>query len=157
MTLLRRAPDILSQGELRYWIHQFLHNPELGWSHCKLAFARYLEIDLPGLRSKIRRGRTQAWFRGGEQRRFSVRLRRALSGVVVPHQVVTPSGRRKWEARMAHDPKPLRPRGRMRFNFSTQRVEWVPPVTADFACTLPAFADALGRFLSEPNGLDVPP
>lgn len=90
----------MSQGELRYWIDQFLRNPDLGWSHCKRAFARYLEIDLPGLRSKIRVTRTQAWFRGGEQPRFSVRIRRALAGLVVPRRVRTPrgngSGRRRW-------------------------------------------------------------
>jgi hypothetical protein len=52
----------MSRDELRHWIHELLYNPTFGWSHCKLAFARFLGIDLHGLKSEIRQGRMQARF-----------------------------------------------------------------------------------------------
>jgi hypothetical protein len=70
-----RALDVMSQDELRYWIKAFLYNPNLGWSHSKLAFARYLGIDLSGLRSKLREGATRAWIYPSEQSRFSRKIR----------------------------------------------------------------------------------
>lgn len=50
---------------------------------------------------------------------------------------------------MADDPKPLSQPGRMRFNFATQRVDFVPPTAPDFTCSLPSFGKALGRFLND--------
>jgi hypothetical protein len=142
---------VLSQSELRYWIDQFLHNPAMGWSHCKLCFARYLEIDLSGLRSKIRQGRTQAWFRGGEQLRFSARIRRALSGQVAPQRIRAKSGQWKWQAMMADDPKPIRQPGRFRYDFSSRRLEFVPPTIASSEPTLPSFRTAFELFFRPPE------
>src|SRR5215472_1503033 len=97
----RSAADVLSADELRYWIDQFRRNPDLGWSHCRLALARFLGIDPPGLRSKIRHGRTQAWIYPGEQIRFTRQIRRLLAGEVIPRQMRAPSGQLRWEAVIA--------------------------------------------------------
>jgi hypothetical protein len=64
----------MSQAELRHWIHQFLYNPAFGWSHCKLAFARFLGIDLHGLKSKIRPGRPGLCFAAGSRSGSAGRL-----------------------------------------------------------------------------------
>jgi hypothetical protein len=155
-TLPKARPDTMTEAELRYWIEQFLYNPELGWSRCKHAFARYLGTDLSGLKSKIRTTRTQAWFVGGEPRRFSARIRRALAGIVVPVRTRTPAGRWRWDATMTDNPvPPLQPR-RMRFNLKTRRLELVPPTRPDFDPWLPSFGKGLARFLGRDRAIDGP-
>ena len=116
-----RPPDAMSQDELRYWICEFLYNPALGWSHSKLAFARCLGIDLHGLKSKIREGRTQAWFRGGEQTRFTGQIHRLLAGEIVPKQMRAPSGQMRWEAILADHPQPIRRQGPLRLRVDLAR------------------------------------
>jgi hypothetical protein len=135
----------MSQDELRHYIHEFLYNPAFGWSDSKLALARYLGIDLPGLRSKIRQGRTQARFVGGEQFRFTRLTRRLLAGEVVPKQMRAPSGQMRWETVIADHPQPIRLPARLRYNLTTGRIEYVPPVAPSCVPTLPSF-----RHVSEP-------
>jgi hypothetical protein len=85
----------MSQDELRHWIRRFLYDPAVGWSHCKLAFARFLGIDLHGLKSKIRQRRIHARFCGGEQIRFSRQIRGLLAGERIPTQMRTQVTRRR--------------------------------------------------------------
>jgi hypothetical protein len=122
----------MGQAELRHWIHEFLHNPVLGWSLSKLAFARFLGIDLHGLKSKVRHRPTQAWFRGAEQFRFTRQIRRLLAGQVVPRQIRAQSGQLKWEAVPADHPRPLRLPRRWRYNLASGRIEFVPPLVPSY-------------------------
>jgi hypothetical protein len=154
----RRPASVMSQDELRYWIREFLYNPIYGWSHCKGAFARCLAIDLHGLKSKIRQGRTQAWFRGGEQFRFSRQIRLLLSGRIVPKQIRAKSGQLRWEAVVADQPQPLpvHQPPRFRYNLAAGRLELMPPVKPIFP-TLPSFRAAIEhiREAAEAQGADA--
>jgi hypothetical protein len=114
----------MCQDELRYWIRQFLYDPAFGWSHCKLAFARFLGIDLHGLKSKIRQGCTQGRFCGGEQIRFSQQIHRLLAGETVPRQMRAPSGQMKWEAVLADHPQPIHRQGPLRLRVDLARGRW---------------------------------
>jgi hypothetical protein len=142
----RIAPDVMSQDELRHYIHEFLFNPAFGWSNSKLALARFFGIDLHGLKSKIRQGRTQAWFVGGEQIRFTRQIRHLLAGEVVPERRRAPSGQLRCEAVLADHPQPVRLPGRLRFNLAKARVEWVPPVAPSYSPTVPSFRTAIELF-----------
>jgi hypothetical protein len=141
----RTAPDVMSQDELRHYIREFLYNPAFGWSESKLALARYLGIDLPGLRSKIRQGRTQARFVGGEQIRFTRQIRRLLAGEVVAKQMRAPSGHMRWDAVIADPPQPIHLPARLRWDLAKGRIERVPPAAPCYGPTLPSFRDIFER------------
>lgn len=135
----------MCQDELRYWIREFLYNPAFGWSRCKLAFARFLGIDLSGLRSKLREGRTRAWIYPGEQIRFSRQVRRLLAGEMVPKQMRASSGQMRWEAVVADHPRPIHRQGPLRFRVDLARGRWGWEVAPSYAPPLPSFRALLER------------
>jgi hypothetical protein len=130
----------MSQGELRYWIREFLYNPDLGWSHCKSALARCVGIDRQGLKSKIRQGRTQAWIFRGEQIRFTAQIERLLAGELVPVKI----GQR-WEAMVADHPVPLKVPALMRYDLASGRLGYVAPRKRESQPTLPSFKDVFEK------------
>jgi hypothetical protein len=151
-----KAADVMSQDELRHWISEFLYNPAFGWSRSKLAFARFLGIDLSGLRSKLRAAPTRAWIYPGEQIRFSRQIRRLLAGELIPKQMRAPSGQLRWEAVLADHPQPIRRHelARPRFDLATVRLRW--EVAPSSAPPLPSLRTLFERAEPSPTADEEP-